>query len=231
MQIPLPVSLPDDASFDAFLPHAGVRASVSALQHGLAMPPLRAFLHGPAGSGRTHLLQACCLEAEARATSFIYLPLAELRALPPEELLVGLEGCALVCLDDLDAVLGEQRWEEAIFHLHNRLQQQASSVLVAARLPPAALAVRLPDLRSRLQALLVLPLALPDDDALLLALVLRAHRRGMTLDEDVARYILSRAPRSMTELIAVLDRLDARSLAAGRRLSIPFVREAMGWQA
>jgi len=76
-----------------------------------------------------------------------------------------------------------------------------------------------------------LPLALPDDEALLAALVLRAHRRGMTLEEDVARYILSRAPRGMTELMAVLDLLDARSLQAGRRLSIPFVREALAWQA
>jgi DnaA family protein len=231
MQIPLPVSLPDDASFDAFYPHAGVAASLSALQSGLAAPPLRAFLHGAPGSGRTHLLQACCLVSEAQAATFAYLPLADLRALPPTELLAGLEACALVCLDDLDAVLGEPAWEEAIFHLHNRLLQREVSLLVAARLPPASLAVRLPDLLSRLQALLVLPLALPDDESLLSALVLRAHRRGMTLDEDVARYILSRAPRGMSELMAVLDLLDARSLAAGRRLSIPFVREALGWQA
>ncbi len=230
MQIALPVSLPDDASFDAFFPHAGVEASVSALQRGLAAPPLRAFLHGPAGSGRTHLLQACCLEAEARAAPFVYLPLAELLAAPPEELLAGLEQCALVCLDDLDAISGEQAWEEAIFHLYNRLLESGASLLVAARLPPASLAVRLPDLRSRLQALLVLPLALPDDESLPGALVLRAHRRGMTLDQEVARYILSRAPRGMTELIALLDVLDARSLAAGRRLSIPFVREALDWQ-
>jgi chromosomal replication initiation ATPase DnaA len=54
----------------------------------------------------------------------------------------------------------------------------------------------------------------------------------MTLDEDVARYILSRAARhGGGGGLAVLDLLDARSLAAGRRLSIPFVREALGWQA
>jgi DnaA family protein len=230
MQIPLPVSLPDDASFDAFLPHAGVAASVSALRRGLEMPPLRVFLHGAPGSGRTHLLQACCLEAEARASAFVYLPLADLRAAPPGELLAGLEACDLVCLDDLDAVLGEQAWEEAIFHLHNRLLQRECSLLVAARLPPVSLAVRLADLRSRLQALLVLPLALADDEALLAALLLRARRRGMVLEDEVGRYILSRAQRSMSGLMAVLDQLDAGSLAAGRRLSIPFVRELMGWQ-
>lgn len=231
MQIPLPVSLPDDASFDAFLPHAGVAASVSALRRGLEAAPLRAFLHGASGSGRTHLLQASCFEAEARSAAFVYLPLADLREAPPGELLAGLEACDLVCLDDLDAVLGDREWEEALFHLHNRLLQRECSLLVAARLPPASLGVQLADLRSRLQALLVLPLALADDEALLAVLLLRARRRGMALEDEVGRYILSRAPRSMGGLMGLLDQLDAGSLAAGRRLSIPFVRELLGWQA
>ena len=230
MQIPLPFSLPDDATFDAFFAHAGAVASVGALRQGLVNPPLRAFLHGPAGSGRTHLLQACCHDAEVRGQAFVYLPLLELRDMPPAELLADLEACPLVCLDDLDAVLGDARWEESLFHFHNRLLDRGASLLLAARLPPSSLAVKLPDLRSRLQALLVLPLALPDDEALLGALVLRARGRGMALDPEVARYIVSRATRSVPGLLAVLDVLDARSLSAGRRLSIPFVREALGWQ-
>ena len=143
---------------------------------------------------------------------------------------LGLESCALVCLDDIDAIQGDKQWEEALFHLYNALQAAGVSLLVSARLPPAMLPVVLPDLRSRLQSLLVLPLALPDDEALLAALMLRARSRGMTLEAEVGRYILSRATRSMADLVAVLDVLDARSLSAGRRLSIPFVREALGWQ-
>lgn len=231
MQIPLPVSLPDDATFDAFFPHAGSAASVHALRAGLADPPLRAFLHGPAGAGRTHLLQACCRDAEVRGAVFVYLPLAELRGAPAAEVLSGLDACSLVCLDDLDAVQGAADWEEAIFHLFNALQAADASLVVSARLPPSTLPVSLPDLRSRLQSMLVLPLALPDEDALMAALVLRARGRGMTLEADVARYVLSRATRSMAGLMTVLDVLDAQSLSAGRRLSIPFVREALGWQA
>ena len=230
MQIPLPVRLHDEASFASFLAHAGVAASVSELQRGVAEPPLAAFLHGPAGSGRTHLLQACAQAAESAGRSFVYLPLAELRDAPPGEVLAGLDACALLCLDDIDAVLGTRGWEEALFHLYNGVLERHGSLLVAARLPPALLAVSLPDLQSRLQALLVLPLALPDDEAMLAALVLRARGRGITLDNEVARYILTRAPRSMDALVAVLDQLDTRSLEAGRRLSIPFVREALGWQ-
>lgn len=231
MQIALPVRLHDEASFGNFLPHPGVAPSLAQLRAGLEAPPFGAWLHGPAGCGRTHLLQACCHAAEARGQAFVYLPLAELAGAPPAELLAGLESCALLCLDDIDAVADRPDWEEALFHLYNRVQEQRAVLLMAARLPPASLPVALPDLRSRLQALLVLPLAAPDDDALLAALVLRAHGRGLVLEPEVGRYILARAPRAMPALLALLDRLDAGSLAAGRRLSIPFVRECLGWQA
>jgi DnaA family protein len=116
-----------------------------------------------------------------------------------------------------------------LFGLYNRVQGAGASLLLAAARPPAALGIELPDLRSRLQALLVLSLTPPGDDDRLQALVRQAHSRGMTLEAEVARYILNRAPRGMQELVAVLERLDRSSLAAGRRLSIPFVRETLGW--
>jgi DnaA family protein len=230
MQLPLPVRLADEASFANFFPHPPVAAAVAQLRAALAGAGAGVLLHGPAGSGRSHLLQACCHEAEARGEAIVYLPLAELLELPPAELLAGLEEARLVCLDDLDVVAGRAAWDEALFHLLNRLVPARAQVLIAARLPPAALPPMLPDLRSRLQALLVLALAAADERAMLEVLRLRARNRGLAMSPEVARYILQRAPRDMAALIEVLERLDLRSLEAGRRLSIPFVREVMEWQ-
>ena len=229
MQLALPVRLPDEASFDSFHVHPGVAPAVAQVQEGLAHPPFGICLHGPAQSGRTHLLQATAHAAAALDWAVVYLPLADLRAQPAEELLEGLGESGLVCLDDVDAVAGDAAWERALFGLYNRVHGAGASLLLAAVRPPVALGIELPDLRSRLQALLVLGLAPPDDDDRSQALVLQARARGMTLEPDVARYILARAPRGMSELVAALDRLDRSSLAAGRRLSIPFVREALGW--
>jgi DnaA family protein len=66
------------------------------------------------------------------------------------------------------------------------------------------------------------PLADADKAA---ALQRRALRRGMTLPDDVARYLLRRIPRDMGALMAALERLDRASLEAKRRLTIPFVRD------
>ena len=228
-QFVLPVRLAGDASFANFVPHVGAGATAAQLRSALQRPPLMAFLHGPDGCGRTHLLQAACHQIEDAGGTIAYLPLHDLAGHPAGELVADLEACSLVCLDDLNAVAGRAEWAEAVFHLFNRVADRHGSLLAAATQPPSALPVALPDLRSRLQSMLVLSLAPPDDAGRAEVLTGQARARGMTLEPGVADYILGRAPRSLPELIAILERLDLHSLEAGRRLSIPFVRETMGW--
>jgi DnaA family protein len=57
----------------------------------------------------------------------------------------------------------------------------------------------------------------------------RAEKRGLVMADDVAGYIMRRAPRRLGDLLGILDILDENSLQAQRRLTIPFVKEVMGW--
>ena len=68
-----------------------------------------------------------------------------------------------------------------------------------------------------------------DDEEKAEILQFRATRRGLTLPAGVATFIVSRAPRAMEQLLGVLDQLDEASLAQQRALSIPFVKQALGW--
>jgi DnaA family protein len=65
------------------------------------------------------------------------------------------------------------------------------------------------------------------DDEKLNCLMMRAKRRGIGLSEEVGKYILTHCPRHMGTLFTVLDALDKASLAAKRRLTIPFVKEVL----
>jgi DnaA family protein len=60
------------------------------------------------------------------------------------------------------------------------------------------------------------------------ALRLRARARGMEMPEAVASHLLQRHARDMAALFVLLERLDRASLAAQRRLTVPFVREVAG---
>ena len=144
-------------------------------------------------------------------------------------MLDNLEQFELVCLDDLDAVAGRADWEEALFHLFNRLRDSGRRLLLAASASPRELPVQLADLQSRLTLALVFQLQSLSDEDKLRALQLRASRRGLHLGDDVGRFILTRGERSMSSLFELLERLDQASLQAQRKLTIPFLKETLGW--
>jgi DnaA family protein len=226
-QLSLEVQLRDDATLQNFMALPAVQPLVSALSQQLEPAgESMIFLYGPAGCGKSHLLQASCHLAGNRA---LYLPLADLDHYAPEDVLQGVEALDLVCLDDLHCVVGDQRWELALFNLYNRALQDNCKLLVAADAAPRALAVELADLRSRLSWGIVYQLAQADDEAKAEILRYRASRRGLLLSAEVARYIVNRAPRAMQPLLDLLDVLDKASLAQQRALSIPFVKQVLGW--
>lgn len=203
----------------------GEVVAVAAAAARVAGAPLH--LHGPAGAGKSHLLQGVCGAATDAGRTAFYLPLAAMRDYPPQ-VLEGLEGVALVAVDDVGAVAGDRAWEEALFHLYNRLRDAGTQLITVARHPPEALGLGLPDLVSRLQWGLVYAVKPLDDAGRLAALRQRAERRGLALPAASARYLIERYPRDATTVFAQLDRLDEASLRAGRRLTVPFIREVLG---
>jgi DnaA family protein len=57
---------------------------------------------------------------------------------------------------------------------------------------------------------------------------LRAQRRGLQLDDAAIDWLLKRVDRDLVTLTVLLDRLDRESLAAQRRLTVPFLRQVLG---
>lgn len=228
-QLPLGVGLRDDATFSNFLP--GDNAALVAKLRAQLDDDGEAFIYlwGAPGSGRSHLLQAACHEASARDDRrALYLPLDDLGHFPPH-MLEEIERLDLVVIDDLDAVVGRKRWEEGLFHGFNRLRDAGKRLVIAASAAPRQLDIQLPDLASRLSWGMTFHLQRLDDVQRFEALQLRARSRGMQLPDEVARYILHRGPRQLNELFATLERLDRASLSAQRKLTIPFVKQALGW--
>jgi len=226
-QLTLQVGLDDSSTFDNFYISANNSQALAYLYaQGSAGLEQFSYLWGANGSGRSHLLQAVCHQFDARDAACFYLPLNQAAEFAPE-ILEGLENLSLVCLDDVQAILGKQEWELALFSLFNRLRDSGTRLVIAANCAPRELAIVLPDLLSRLQSGVVFQLHGLRDDEKRFALQLRATQRGIALSEEVLNYVLQRNDRSMQGLLSLLEKLDQFSLQTKRRITVPLLRDLM----
>ena len=98
------------------------------------------FLWGRSETGKSHLLQAAAQKAEDSGFSAFYLAGAEAKALSPR-LLENLASFQLLAIDDIHLLLQDPGWEEALFHLYNKLKDLGSALLVSSNAPPRQLPI------------------------------------------------------------------------------------------
>jgi chromosomal replication initiation ATPase DnaA len=176
--------------------------------------PFRSLaLYGPAGCGKTHLVNLWSAQA-----SGIVVPGEALT----EELAADLvfnRQCR-IAIDDADRAR-----EPELLHLYNCCLETRGSVLLAARRPPAAWAAALPDLNSRLRALLAVGIGRPDDPLLAAVLVKHFGDRQLHVTPEVISYLVTHIERSFAAAADIVGRLDAVSLRDQRAITVPLARQ------
>lgn len=125
-------------------------------------------------------------------------------------------------IDDADRV-----GDEVLFHAWNRAQLDRRPLLMIAQTPAPQWTVALPDLRSRLAAVTHLRIDEPDD-ALVLALIERGLASGAnSWSPDLPGWLHRRIERSYAAITEVIAYLHAASFSHGRKISVPFAKEAL----
>lgn len=215
-QMPLPLGFRPARSFANFLAGDN-RAACDALRRlGPASPPV--YLWGPAGSGKTHLLEALALDWQARGEAVGWFTPAVPPPWPHDD------ARTLIVLDDCDRYDAARQHEA--FSLFVDAATHGATVAAAGTLPPVDLALR-DDLRTRLGWGLVYALSPLGESGTRAALSREAERRGIALPDEVVDYLLARSARDLAHLMRLLDRLDAFALAAGRAVTVPLVRRML----
>lgn len=232
-QLPLAMRLRERAVFESFVPGANLEAVESLIRIARGGDGEMLWLYGSAGVGKSHLLQALCAQAQRGDVNSAYLPLRQLYTLGVEAL-AGWQRMRLLALDDLEVIVGDRRWEQAVFGLYREAQERGAALVAAARELPRQLPWALPDLGSRFAAATLLTLRPLNETEQREALRLRARARGLELPEETALYLQRRFPRDLPTLYRLLDTLDEAALAAQRRVTVPFIRAVLesqqGWE-
>ncbi len=218
-QLPLPICTPPSDGFDALL----VGRNAQAVQHLLgllpgqtAAPPV--YLWGPAGSGKSRLLQALAAQHRSHGGRVVWFDTRSAAPWPLDD------ACSLVVVDGCEALDAAQ--QQAAFALFVEAGSLGQQWAAAGRLPPVDLPLR-DDLRSRLgwgHVFVLQPLADADTRA---ALRREADRRGILLPDEVIAHLLTHHDRDLSHLMAVLDRLDGYSLAEKRHVTVPLLKKML----
>jgi len=176
--------------------------------------PSRALaLYGPAGCGKTHLVNLWAARVSGIVVSGETLN---------EELVGSLvsEGRHRIAIDDADRAP-----EPELLHLYNFCLEARGDVLLAARQPPASWIITLPDLDSRLRTVLAAGIGLPDDALLGAVLVKHFADRQLRVGPEVIAYLLTHMERSFAAAADIVARLDLVSLRDRRAITIPLTRQ------
>jgi len=226
-QLALNLRLKDDTSFENFYGDENQKAKKFLMALDKKSHNNFIYFWGETpGVGKTHLGIAACQYLNKLGLPVFYLSLKNFKETSPE-ILENLDKMTFVCIDDLDVIIGQKDWEEALMNLFNHLVETRNNLLVTANKAPAALNFALKDLQSRFMSCLIFRLHPLTDEQKLSALNLRAKDRGITLPKDTAQFLLNHNKRDLKTLFSILEKLSEAALRSKRALTIPFVKEIL----
>lgn len=193
MQLRLPLKQETSRRASTLTVSGSNAVAATALEDWPSEPGSIMALYGPQGCGKSHMAAAWVERVGAIA-------------LHGEEA----SWCDLVQLEGRPVLLEEADGadDDALFHLINLTQSTGGALLMVSRDPPASWMTRLPDLRSRLNAIRTIPVEVPDDAVLAAMLKNAFAARNIVPGEGVIDYLVRRIDRSAQSAEMFVDRLD-----------------------
>ena len=182
------------------------------------------YIWGSQGTGKTHLLQAACKQADDMNSQVTYIPLKQHEEFD-SEIFNGLGKLDLICVDDLEFISGNLEWQQRLTLLYNEIRDNNNSIIISSTSSPKNIKIELDDLKSRLVWGQVHKIKPPNDELKIEILKRKASERSFELSESVAEFLIHRTDRDLNSLIKILDVIDHSSLAAKRKVTIPFVKK------
>lgn len=183
------------------------QAAVAAIDAWHSWPQRAMAIAGPAGAGKSHLVEVWRAASGALRTTGAALS----EATVSEAATSG-----AIAVEDIDRGIEDQR---VLFHLFNLAREGRLSLLVTSRVLPGELDVALPDLRSRLRAMALARIEPPDESLLRALLVKQLADRQLSVEPDVIGYVMQRMERSADAARRFVAALDRQALATRRSLS------------
>jgi chromosomal replication initiator protein len=230
-----------DYNFDNFVVGSGNRlahaAAVAVGGHpGKAYNPF--FVHGGVGLGKTHLLQAICLQMKKAnpaavlyyisCESFVTQFIDAVRTGEMSDFRHRYRDVDCLIIDDIHFLAKADRTQEEFFHTFNSLYQAGKQIVLSSDAPPEEIPQLEDRLVSRFKWGLVAKINPPDFETRVAILKNKAVVRGFELPDDVATYIANRLSNNIRELEGAIGKLQIQAAVDNRPIDMDLATTALG---
>ncbi|MCG8626147.1 MAG: hypothetical protein MJE68_29640 [Proteobacteria bacterium] len=192
-----------------------------------AVPGL--IIHGETGCGKSHLAHIWQETTQADIITSL-APSFDFADSAPASFMGGVEALDPDRCYVLDGVLPSDAWDDdAVFLCLERFAHKnkkgSGGLLILAETPPASMPWQRADVASRLSAMTTAPITAPDDFVLDAVIQKLADDRKLLMDKEAIAYLLPRMERRFSEAKRIVDGLDVLSMRAGRRVTLPLIKQ------
>ena len=236
------IRLSADYTFDTFvtgpcnrLAHAACVAVSEA--PGTAYNPL--FVHGHAGLGKTHLLQATCQKVSAAdlaagpicflsCETFINHFIEAVERGQLNDFRYRYRHAGVLVIDDIQFLSDHERTQEEFFHTFNTLYQAKKQIILSSDRGPGELQNLEERLVSRFNWGLVARLDRPSYETRVAIVRKKARLRGIEMPEDVVCFIAASIESNIRELEGTISKVTMLAQVMGQAIDLTVAEKATG---
>jgi len=195
------------------------------------------FIHGHAGLGKTHLLQAiahyvaenyptyrvCYVTTETLLSEFV----DAIRNNTTTEFKRRYRENDVLLIDDIQFLEGKDALQEELFHTFNTLHQADRQIVLSSDRPPDAIPTLEDRLRSRFKMGLLTDIQPPDVETRLAILRTRVETDGIVIDHNILEFIASNITDNIRELEGALIRATAYAQLTNEPLTLEVAKKVL----
>lgn len=210
-------------------------AQAVATTPGKAYNPL--FIYGSSGLGKTHLLNAICVEIKKNMPNYkiIYTSAEDFT----NELVQSLERKTMpafhnkyrtadvLLVDDIQFIAGKTQTQEEFFHTFNGLKNDNKQIILASDRPPKEIALLEDRIKTRFEGGLLADIQPPDIETRMAIIKSKADYLNLNLPDEIVLYIADKIKNNVRQLEGAVKKINALYIISGHQPSIVSAQKAI----
>ncbi len=235
------IQLSEDYSFDSFVAGPCNRLAYAACQAvseavGKTYNPL--FVHGSAGLGKTHLLQATCRQVKVQnglaricflsCEMFVNHFVQAVERGELHDFRYRYRHADVLAIDDIQFLSDHEQSQEEFFHTFNTLYQTQRQIILSSDRSPGEIPALEERLVSRFNWGLVARIDRPCYETRMAIVRKKARTRDIDLPDDVVCFIAGTVDSNTRELEGAIAKVTMLAQVTDRSIDLALAEEALG---